>query len=411
MLDEFILLAPGGKMCYAGNREEATTYFKEIGYECPHDTNPAEWFIDLVTIDTDDVEQGTKDIARINFLHHRFLESCSSSSSSLAEDEEQVCLDKQQLAISSKDAHTGSKRKIFSISRLLHRFGALFQRSLRQNIRNTRVLMLRLGAALLQAKLFASIFKSVRHDKSLTKSIADRVALLTYGCINLSIMALMKTLDLFAKERGVVLREQMRSNYSSIEYLLAKVFAEIPLDSAFALIFASVLKKLTGLRSSMAVLMKTYCLMTVSSVSLGFAIGSIASSAETAMGMGVPVLVILMVVGVINPSGVSTDEPPNRVMEWIKLLSPIKWAIEALVTAEFRGMTFEKDRDFWGNLKELPRMGGLAMVKNGDEVLDALGLSNAKYDEIMSNLALLSGVYLILSWVGLAFGGPKFQKT
>jgi hypothetical protein len=73
----------------------------------------------------------------------------------------------------------------------------------------------------------------------------------------------MKTLDLFAKERGVVLREQMRSSYSSLEYLLAKVFAEMPLDASFALIFASVLKKLTGLRSSMGTLMKTYCLMTM----------------------------------------------------------------------------------------------------------------------------------------------------
>lgn len=406
MLDEFILLAPGGKMCYAGSREEATAYFEDIGYECPHDTNPAEWFIDLVTIDTDDLEQRTKDIARINFLHHRFLESCTSLA-----DDEQVCLDKKYLAISSKDAGRGNRKKMHSISRTLHRFGALFQRSFRQNIRNTRVLMLRLGAAVLQAKLFASIFKSVRHDKSLTKSIADRVALLTYGCINLSIMALMKTLDLFAKERSIVLREQMRSSYSSLEYLLAKVLAEIPLDASFALIFASVLKKLTGLRSSMGTLMKTYCLMTVSSVSLGFAVGSISSSAETAMGIGVPLLVILMVVGVLNPSGVNTDEPPSRVMEWIKLLSPIKWAIEALVTAEFRGMTFEKDRDFWGTLKDLPRMGGLAMVRDGDEVLDALGLGNAKYDEVMKNLALLSGVYLMFSWVGLAFGGPKFQKT
>lgn len=258
MLDEFILLAPGGKMCYAGNRNDATAYFKEIGYECPHDTNPAEWFIDLVTVDTEDLEQGRKDIARINFLHHRFLESCTLHQT----DNEQLCLDKEQLAMRNKDAGAG-KRKMQSIPRTLKRFGALFQRSLRQNIRNTRVIILRLGAAVLQAKLFASIFKSVRHDKSLTKSIADRVALLTYGCINLSIMALMKTLELFAKERGVVLREQMRCTYSSLEYLLAKVFAEIPIDASFALIFASVLKKVTGLRSSMGTLMKTYCLMTV----------------------------------------------------------------------------------------------------------------------------------------------------
>lgn len=236
------------------------------------------------------------------------------------------------------------------------------------------------------------------------------MALLTYGVIKLSIMALMKTLDLFARERGVVVREQMRSNYSSLEYLLAKVLAEIPLDASFALLFASVLKKLTGLRSSMVTLMKTYCLMTVSSVSLGFAIGSLASTVETAMSTGVPLMVIFMVVGVINPSGVSADEPPNRVMELIKMGSPIKWAIEALVTAEFRGMKFDKDRDFWGNVKELPRMGGLALVKDGDEVLDALGLSNAVYSEIMQKLSILSGVYLLFSWVGLAFGGPKFQS-
>lgn len=93
------------------------------------------------------------------------------------------------------------------------------------------------------------------------------------------------------------------------------------------------------------------------------------------------------------------------------MFSPIKWAIEALVTAEFRGMTFDKDRDFWGNLKELPRMGGLAMVRDGDEVLDALGLGTANYDEIMNNLAKLSGVFLLFSWLGLAFGGPKFQQT
>jgi ABC-type multidrug transport system ATPase subunit len=52
-LDRFILLAPGGKMCYAGETDKATAYFKNIGYECPqHDTNPAEYFIDLVTVDT-----------------------------------------------------------------------------------------------------------------------------------------------------------------------------------------------------------------------------------------------------------------------------------------------------------------------------------------------------------------------
>ena len=169
----------------------------------------------------------------------------------------------------------------------------------------------------------------------------------------MSILALMKSLDLFAKERSVVVREQMRNNYFSIEYLLAKVVAEIPLDTSFALVYTYVLKSLTGLRSSMATLIKTYCLMTITSASLGFAIGSFTSSVESAMSTGVsffhvplilswyetfsllylpscqlPIMVVFMVLGIINPSGVDTDEAPNQIMEILSFFSPIKWAVE-----------------------------------------------------------------------------------
>ena len=77
-------------------------------------------------------------------------------------------------------------------------------------------------------------------------------------------------------------------------------FPKKPLDTSFALIFAIVLKRLTGLRSSLETLAKTYSLMTVSSVALGFAIGSVTSTAETAMSVGVPIMVIFMIVGVVS---------------------------------------------------------------------------------------------------------------
>lgn len=61
------------------------------------------------------------------------------------------------------------------------RFAILLLRSWRQNIRNSKVIIIRLAAVIVQAFLFASIFKSVGHGKSGPKSIADRVSLLTYG--------------------------------------------------------------------------------------------------------------------------------------------------------------------------------------------------------------------------------------
>jgi ABC-type multidrug transport system permease subunit len=91
-------------------------------------------------------------------------------------------------------------------------------------------------------------------------------------------MALMKTIELFAKEKPVVQREQQRKQYSSLEYLLAKAIAEIPLDTVFAAIFTTTLKSLCGIRIGWRALTGTFTLMTVSGASLGFAIGALVSS-------------------------------------------------------------------------------------------------------------------------------------
>lgn len=264
--------------------------------------------------------QALADEARINLLHHQYLRTCSSSEHRWPSPDGKLDIRQRQ----SPSASSLVRFKFGSMTTSFKRFAVLLRRSFRQNIRNTSTNLIRMGAVIVQACLFASIFKSVGHGKSVPKSVADRVALLTYGVINLSMMALMKTLDLFARERGVVMRERMRCTYHSIEYILAKVVAEIPLDASFSLVFAAVLKTLTGLRTSTTTLINTYCLLTVSCACLGFAIGSFAPSVDTAMSAGIFVNVLLMVVGVINPSGV-TDDQPSRIMQVIAFFSPIKW--------------------------------------------------------------------------------------
>ena len=89
-------------------------------------------------------------------------------------------------------------------------FAALLLFSWQQNIQNTKLILNRIGAVIVQACLFVSIFKNAGRGKSVPKSVADRVALLTHGVIHLSMMALMKTLDLFAREQSAMMREQMQ---------------------------------------------------------------------------------------------------------------------------------------------------------------------------------------------------------
>jgi hypothetical protein len=268
---------------------------------------------------------------------------------------------------------------------------------------------LRLLTSAGNAILFSLIFKSIKKGMFTAKSVADRTALLTFGIINMSMMALMKTIDQFAKEKSVVFREQQRRQYTSLEYLLSKSFAEIPLDALFAAIFTTVLKAASGVRIGWKELTGTFSLMTVSGASMGFAIGALSPTAEIAMSAGVPLMVILMTVGIINPSGVDSSEPQPVVVKALKQLSPIAFAVKAVCLAEFRGTKFDHPDGPSGNVfsrgrslfRDLPKMGALALVKNGDQVLEELGLGEDTYRGAMRHLVFLSVANLAISWLGL----------
>lgn len=402
-LDSFILLAPGGRMIYIGPRKDATSYFEKLGYKCPSETNPAEYFIDLVSVDNEDPKQAEVDRKRIKHLSEAYTSHIKNHVKPKHE------LDSEW----SPPTDDGMRKKVEHGARkkgFVARLRVLFLRSFRQNIRNNKVNLIRLVGSIGQSLLFSQIFKTVQHGKPIARSIADRTALLSFGVINMSMMALMKTLELFGKEKAVVARERLRRQYSAFEYLLCKILAEIPLDTSFAAVFAVVLKSTTGLRIPLLHLAGTFSLMTIAGASLGFAVGGFTPNAEAAITTGVPIMVILMVVGIINPGGVDLSDPPPKIIQLLKLVSPVKHSVEALCVAEFRGMEFGQGGRRW-RLSDLPRMGALAMVKNGDQVLDALGLADATYIDLMKNLAILSAVNFFISWLGLHCGGSDIAEA
>jgi ABC-type multidrug transport system ATPase subunit len=420
MLDTLILLAPGGVVCYMGLASEAVQYFAELGFPCPVETNPAEFLLDLVSIDSEDPCQASADELRISRLAASFKETQNTFDRKCVVPFEADCHTDVDVEAAMNDddgwiesgttPHSSvSKKKHLTHFRGLERFGRLLLRSWRQNSRNHQVNLFRLVASAGNAYLFTRIFRSIKKGYFTTKSVADRVALLSFSVINMSMMALVKTIDLFAKEKPVVRREQQRNQYTSMEYLLAKSIAEIPLDTVFAALFTTTLKSMCGIRIGWRALTGVFALMTVAGASLGFAIGAWSPTAEVAMTAGIPVMVILMTVGTINPSGVDASEPSPALVEALKQISPIAHAIRAVCIAEYRGMEFQDPRANEGNvftrgrrmLRDLPKMGALALVQNGDQVLDELGLGEKDYRGAMKHLAILSFGNLILSWIGL----------
>lgn len=115
----------------------------------------------------------------------------------------------------------------------------------------------------------------------------------------------------------------------------------------------------------------------------------------------------------VNPSGVDVDKPPPTVVTLLKTISPFAYAIEALCIGEYHGMKFRGRRNWFGRFAGLPKFGALAMVRDGDQVLQALGLAEKTFPSAMNRLGTLTIAYLVLSWIGLLFqqGGVGWKST
>ena len=376
-LDAVVLLASGGRVCYAGERARAVEYFSQLGYELPPDTNPAEFLIDLISIDSENAEQAMEDDARVDRLAQSFVES---QSYDWTQARNRLRRDKKRVSIEFKSSKDSSslwhrEKKVhpngWRLSPLVHwipRFGALWLRSWRQNIRNLQLNAVRFVISVGNGLLLSGIFPTVVKGLPLVSSIADRCALLSFAAVNMMMISYMKTITLFAQERPVLQREQTREQYSALEYLLAKVLGEIPLDVGFSSVFVIVLKGCSGLLIPWKLCMAVFALLTVAGASLGFLLGSFAPTDEYATTSGIPVLVLMMVVGIINPSGVDADRPPPLLVRWMKRLSPFTYAIEALCVGEFKGVQFRQSKGMLSRLKGATRLGGLALISVSNNV-------------------------------------------
>jgi ABC-type multidrug transport system ATPase subunit len=50
-----VILLDRGKICYAGNAEEAINYFRKLGYDCPEHFNPADFLSMFLSFETNSI--------------------------------------------------------------------------------------------------------------------------------------------------------------------------------------------------------------------------------------------------------------------------------------------------------------------------------------------------------------------
>jgi len=343
--------------------------------------------IELVTVDTDTDDQTLIDNQRIDSLHSAFYAHTPLRLSSYGN--------------MTPPSFIAKKSKL--CPSFLFRLRILWYKCFLQNIRNTKVIIIRFISSLGLAKLLSQVYPI--QNVPLVKGIADRTVCVSFGAINMAMLSLAKTLYIFGKEQ-LVIRKELGTQYSSSDYLLARVFAEFPLDILINGSYVLAHKLYSPIRTPLHILFGTFSVITITTSALGFAIGSWTNSMEEAMSIGFPIMSIFIIVGVLNPSGMSSHSP-SWFINILKQISPVKFAIEALCVAEYKGMKFENN---W-KCCYFPKLCEITMIPNGEYVLEALGIGQKGYYSIMQDLGLLSSFYLVISWIGLLVNYCHFNNT
>lgn len=361
---DVLLLASGARVAYHGPSDEAVKYFKSIGYECPEHFNPAEFLIDLVSVDAGDSDASDDVEAKSRARIERIVRAWS--------EREGAREPPRDATVSTSSSKATPRRKCGP----LRQFRLLAGRAWRQAKREMWVNGVRMIASIGLAAAFGGCNYRVGLGP---RSVKPRIAVLMQACINTSMLAMVKSLNGFPRERATVRREMARQSggYGPGPYFLSKILIETPIDTVFPVVFGGVMAPMVGLnKAGRKMFLTTLALQSAAAASLGLSISALSPNAEVALAIGPCVMVLNIMLG--DTTGAFAEVPES--LAPLSKLSLIRHAFEGVLCSEFEGLVFEKE-DSDAKSKKLTK--GRKIVRrfqegvaprNGEDVLEGLGL-------------------------------------
>jgi ABC-type multidrug transport system ATPase subunit len=375
MCDDLLILSEGN-VIYSGPTNGLARHLSAVNYPCPRDENPVEYTIDLISVDSASPDHEQESRRRIKSLadawsnRNKVLIPLSHAKSAVE-------------IVEGRRARTSGP---------LTQFRLLLVRSWRQVNRSKFSNVTRAMTQLASALIFGGIFYKMGLGQS---RIGDRVGLLQVAAVNTAMSTVVKTLTTFPKEKAILNKDRVTRTYGVLPYFSSKLLAELPSSAIFPNIFGLILYRMTGLLPAKSNLLKFMGVLTLeafSSSALGMLVGAAVDNEDAALSLGPSLMTVAII---FSGFYASTIPAPLR---WLKEVSLIRWAFEALCVNELKGMEFICDKSTMG-----------PCMKNGDQMLERLTFENSSVASACRGMSkVLLGCYG-LTYCMLLANSPKFQ--
>mmetsp|Transcript_64926 Transcript_64926/g.155084 ORF Transcript_64926/g.155084 Transcript_64926/m.155084 type:complete len:649 (+) Transcript_64926:66-2012(+) len=381
MLDKVILMA-GGEMAYYGpSGGNAATHFQQINFPVPSDFNPADHFLDLISIDY----RSQADEAKTKEVVQTVVSSCPALKS-------RQTLPLQPAGAPLPPALQAEERRRAGC---FTAFDLLTLRTWRELTRDKVTLTTKLCAQAFFSMVFASIYWQM--DMTQT-SLQNRIGILFFMAMNQAFGGVIGVSQVIPRQLKVVARERANRLYGALPFYLATFICQLPLELVPQLIFGAIVYTLTGLRPGyqhMLTYVGVLMLENFAGIALGMMLSCSFTSVEQAPQLApMAVILFLMFSGfLLNQASIPKIYTP------LKYISFVRYSFESLAVNELKG----------NNGFTCPKTRFMPCFQ-GDDYLERLNFGEVSIFRNCCILGVEILVFNILAFLILVGKRPKFMQ-
>ncbi|XP_052773368.1 protein white-like [Mya arenaria] len=363
-LFDHLLLMAEGRVAFMGEMNHALEVFKRSGFPCPVNFNPADFYIHTMAVMPG---KETECKAQIESICDKF--QSSDESKAMLTEIKRIGENPKETGIIYDEAFSNTSRYEASI---FTQFRAVFARSWKTMIREPMVMRVRVIQTVVLALLLGLIYLQVDNDQ---EGVMNVNGVLFLVLTNMTFTSVFGVLNSFPIETPIFLREYGNGLYRVDVYFFCKSISELPSFVIIPLVFCAITYWMVGLYASFeAFCVFTGVLLLVSNiaVSFGYIVSAAANSVSTALAIGPPLMIPLLMFGGFF---LNSDSIPVYFI-WLEYLSWFKYANELLAV------------NHWKNIDsiECSSSSSQCLYSDGDSVLNYL---NFDKDKVWLDLGLL----------------------
>ncbi|TPX56692.1 hypothetical protein PhCBS80983_g04354 [Powellomyces hirtus] len=368
-----VVVLCAGKVAYFGPVDAATEHFRSLGYDCPPHKNPADFFLDVVTIAS---EGGKEEDARVRTLHEAYR------SVERARDAGQTSAISTSNVASRMASVVEVKNPSIDRNSWMSEFLTLMNREWKNLSRHRPVIIADFVRTFVLIILIG--FASFRLEAD-QRGLQNRIGVLFVWPTNQMFVVLMPILTVVPLEKIIMMRERAAGSYRVSAFFVAKMLAVLLPALFFSFVATIPLYWMIGLQADFTkflIWIGVNALLTACGVALALAVSCAVPTVQLAQATGPLLVVVFMLYGgqIINVGTL------GWYFRWLHYLSPISYAYRALAQTELAELT----------LSCLPNE---ACVTTGKAMLAVYDL-----DTISTGVCALVLAGLATAWFVVAYG-------